>query len=236
MAQNFQDVSFFVRMCGILAPVASVLVCMSPIPTIQRIVRDRQVGSLPLLPYSTMVINATLWFSYGLLKRNASIWSCNGIGILLGIYYMVNFIQFAPSSSSTLPGSVQDHLLVVGGALFFIVLVIVLLEDPSWIIGKVGMVIGVLLFASPLAALRVVMATKSARSIPLPFTIASIFNCYVWTVFGVWQVHDLNIYLPNFLGLLFSLTQLGLKMQFDDDVMKEFGRADDSIPLTMSQQ
>jgi solute carrier family 50 (sugar transporter) len=242
MSNDDSDPAPWVQLCGFLAPIASILVGMSPMPTIQRILQDRKVGYLPLLPYSTMVVNATLWFAYGLLKGNPSIWSCNGVCLVMGIYYMVNYIQFAPVASPTLPGSIQDHLRVVGGALAATVLVIILpiMNDPSWLIGKVGMCIGVLLFASPLAVLRVVIETKSARSIPLPFTVASTVNCLLWTIFGLWQVDDANIYIPNALGLGFSLAQLGLKIYFDDNVLKEFsrdamGKGEDTIPLTVVQ-
>lgn len=233
------DPAPWVQLCGVLAPIASIMVGLSPFPTIQRILRDRKVGSLPLLPYSTMVINGSLWFAYGLLKGNPSIWSCNGIGLVLGIYYLVNYIQFAPTASPTLPGTIQHHLQAVGGTLVGIVLLIILpiMEDPSWLIGKVGMCIGVLLFASPLTVLRVVIETKSARSIPLPFTIACTINCLLWTVFGMWQVDDANIYIPNALGLGFSLAQLGLKLYYDENVLKEFrqdamgDKAQDELPL-----
>lgn len=220
------DTTPVVQLCGFLAPIASVLVGFSPLPTIQRIVRDRKVGTLPLLPYSTMIINSILWFAYGLLKANATIWSCNGINLVLGIYYLVNYIEFAPTASPTLPGSIHQHIQAVLVTLVGTIVLILLpvMNDPAWLIGKVGMCIGVLLFASPLAVLRVVITTKSARSIPLPFTIASTINCLLWTVFGIWQVEDPNIYIPNALGLGFSLAQLGLKIYFEESVLKEFTR------------
>jgi solute carrier family 50 (sugar transporter) len=239
---HHMDPSPWVQLCGVLAPIASVLVGFSPLPTIHRILHDRKVGSLPLLPYSTMIINSILWFSYGLLKGEAKIWSCNGMNLVLGIYYLVNYIQFSPTSSPTLPGTIQQHMQAVVITLVGTVLLIILpvLDDPAWLIGKVGMVIGVLLFASPLTVLRVVIETKSARSIPLPFTIASTINCFLWTVFGLWEVDDPNLYIPNALGLGFSLAQLGLKLYYEENVLKEFTRdamskEDEGLLLTDDQ-
>jgi solute carrier family 50 (sugar transporter) len=221
-----------VSLCGVLAPVASVLVCLSPVPTIMLIAQNRHVGSFPLLPYSTMVINAALWLAYGLLKNLAPIWSCNAIGLVLGLSYVYLYIQFSPAASPTLPGTVRQHLMAVGGILSWTVLISILpiVSDPS---------IGILLFASPLSVLRHVLATKSARSIPLPFTIASTTNCFLWTVYGIWQVNDANVYFPNFVGLLFSLAQLGLKIHYGENILQEFSmgsgaKPDGTLPLTAS--
>jgi solute carrier family 50 (sugar transporter) len=80
------------------------------------------------------------------------------------------------------------------------------------IIGTMGVVFCVAMFASPLSALKSVLATKSAKSIPLPFTLAAIVNCFLWSVVGLMDMKDFNIYAPNLLGLLFGLIQLALKL------------------------
>ena len=54
--------------------------------TIRKISAKKSVGSLPLLPYSSMVASAFTWGSYGILKGESNIWSSNGIGLLLGAY------------------------------------------------------------------------------------------------------------------------------------------------------
>jgi solute carrier family 50 protein (sugar transporter) len=216
-------VPLWVQWCGTMAPFASVLVCMSPIPTIQRINRERKVGSLPLLPYSTMIINSMLWFAYGLLKKEIKIYSCNGTGLILGVVYFVHYIKFSPAASSTLPGSVQQHVQAILITLIFTVFSMMTPStDPGWLIGKVGMVFCVGLFASPLSVVRVVIVSRSAKSIPLPFTLACLVNCFLWTTFGWFQANDANIYVPNFLGLCLSVIQLALKVKFDGDLLAEF--------------
>ncbi len=51
--------------CGQAAPAVSSGVFLSPVPTIRNIMKEESVGSLPLLPYSSMCVNAFLWFTYG---------------------------------------------------------------------------------------------------------------------------------------------------------------------------
>lgn len=89
-------------------------------------------------------------------------------------------------------------------------------EMASQIIGKEGVLFCIILFASPLAALKHVIVSKSAASIPLPFTVACLFNCVAWSCVGIWLMEDFNIYFPNLLGLSCAIAQLALKVMYGD--------------------
>jgi len=52
--------------CGQAAPIVSSCVFMSPLPTVQNIMQEKSVGDLPLLPYSSMCVNAFMWMTYGM--------------------------------------------------------------------------------------------------------------------------------------------------------------------------
>ena len=89
----------------------------------------------------------------------------------------------------------------------------------------------IILFASPLAAVKNVIATKSADSIPLPFTIASTINCSLWSLVGLLLLKDFNLYFPSIMGLLCALAQLFLKgiyaggtNSIDDLVIQEMSK------------
>lgn len=208
-------VPLWVKLCGSLAPIASIVVFLAPMPTIRSILRDKTVGSLPLLPYSSMIASSFLWTMYGILKSEPKVYASNGIGFCCALYYTRSFLTYAPKASSTLPGTVAQHL--IGCATVASATIVVAASGhptaSDWI-GKAGVVFCVALFASPLAALKTVLQTRSASSIPLPFTIACAINCACWVVWGWFAMHDSNIYVPNILGLAFSLTQLALKLHF----------------------
>lgn len=55
----------WVTACGKAAPIISSGVFLAPYPTIKNIIADRSVSSLPLLPYSSMCVNAFMWMTYG---------------------------------------------------------------------------------------------------------------------------------------------------------------------------
>mmetsp|Transcript_82379 Transcript_82379/g.123636 ORF Transcript_82379/g.123636 Transcript_82379/m.123636 type:complete len:227 (-) Transcript_82379:210-890(-) len=208
--------SMFVSFCGNLAPIAAIVVFCAPFPTIQQVKKDKSVGSLPLLPYSSMIGNCILWVAYGMLKHESKIWGTNSIGLLLGGYYFLSFVKHSPRASPTLPGTVQQHIgacvaVVLG---IFVVIVVSPFADPAEAIGNTAVFFCVAMFASPLAALKTVLVTRSAESIPLPFTIATVMNCFCWSVMGLLDMHDFNVYFPNLLGLAFGLAQVGLKLVF----------------------
>jgi solute carrier family 50 (sugar transporter) len=187
-------------------------------PTIQQIRKDHTVGNLPLLPYSSMVASCFLWATYGLLKQDPKIWLTNVIGLLFGAYYFHSFVQFAPPRSPSLPGSQLQH--IQGMAALCIVTLFLamgpILNDPTELIGNLSVLFCVALFGSPLAALKSVLITKSSASIPLPFTLATVVNCFLWSVAGLFEMNDANVYVPNLLGLTFGLAQVALKVMYKD--------------------
>jgi solute carrier family 50 protein (sugar transporter) len=202
--------------------------------TIRKITADRNVGNLPLLPYSTMVSSAFLWLVYGILQKESKIWTCNGIGLVLGFYYFYEFLRYCPKSSPTLPGSKQQHQKVVAAVLTTTVVATYSLSKPAVWIGRAGVLFCIILFASPLAALQTVIQQRSARSIPLPFTIASVLNCFLWSVVGWFQMHDVNVYLPNLLGLSFGLAQVALRLFYgsgDEGSLKKGSHGTIELPL-----
>lgn len=182
------------------------------------------VGSLPLLPYSSMVSNSFVWVCYGLLKGLPSVYMSNAVGLLLGAYYFKSFIEFCGPMSINLPGTVSQHTKGAGCIILLnLCLALSGLENASEIIGKEGVFYCIILFASPLAALKHVIVTKSAHSIPTPFTLACLLNCMAWTVVGWWKIQpsDFNIYFPNMMGLACAVAQLILKGIYGNSPTKD---------------
>lgn len=162
------------------------------------------------------------------MLREPKIWSCNAVGIVLAIYYGVQFARLVPKSKQaslleattpTLPGTVAQHLHSFAAVVFATTLLAITKpfgQNTANLIGNTAVLFCVCMFASPLSVIRVVLETKSAKSIPLPFTVVSCFNCFLWVVFGLFEKKDANIYLPNILGLTFGIIQVILKLTFGD--------------------
>jgi len=90
-------------------------------------------------------------------------------------------------------------------------------QNAAALIGYIGVAFCMMLNASPLVAMKTVIQEKSAESIPLTFTLASIACCFFWAVVGLEQMHDWVVYFPNLVGLSFGLVQLTLKLMYSND-------------------
>jgi solute carrier family 50 (sugar transporter) len=213
--------SWFLSFCRHAAP----LVFLAPLPTVLQMRRERSVGDFPLLPYSTMISSTFVWTSYGIMKQETAIWFPNIVGLILGIGYFLTFSKYSPPKASTLPGSVVQHM---WGTVSMIGLCLSISTIFGvQMVGNLGVALCVCLFGSPLSALRVVLQTKSARAIPLPFTLASVLNCFLWSVLGIYDMKDYAIYFPNLLGLSFGLIQVALKVVLGN------GNTNPTLPLTV---
>jgi solute carrier family 50 (sugar transporter) len=204
----------WVALCGKLAPMASIALFLAPLPTIRQISKSKTVGNLPLLPHTSMVVNSALWAMYGVLKDEPSVIVANGVGFGLSTLYFREFIKYAPKESSTLPGPVFLHIRAALTAIATALCTAAVFsrDKTAQVIGNAAVLFCMFLFASPLVAIKTVMATRSAESIPLPFTLATVTNCFLWSVVGRKQMKDFVIYFPNLVGLSFGLVQVVLKL------------------------
>eukprot|EP00957_Ditylum_brightwellii_P038826 2934714-Ditylum_brightwellii.AAC.1 len=137
----------------------------------------------------------------------------NSVGLLLGSYYFTTFRRHVSIGAANLPGTASQHWNGLVIFIAFILLVATTLTKDLAVefIGELGILICMIMFASPLSTMKVVIETKSADSIPLPFTIACVINCVLWSVVGVLDMNDFNIYFPNLAGLAAGSAQLVLK-------------------------
>lgn len=147
----------WISKCSQLAPCCSILCSLAPLPTILQVARKKSTGNLPLLPYSSMVANGFIWMLYGFLQDLPSVWSANMVGAILGVYYFKEFKSYCPVSSSNLPGTARQHKLIVSWIIFANLFVVFNMSKTKAadIIGKEAVFMYVVLFASPLAALKV---------------------------------------------------------------------------------
>ena len=77
-------------------------------------------------------------------------------------------------------------------------------------IGILGDGLSVLMMASPLSVILIVLKEKSTKALPFSTSCASFGNCLTWTIYGLFVANDPIIYVPNFLGFIFSSYQMYL--------------------------
>jgi len=203
-----------VALCSQLAPISSIAMFLSPIPTIRIILKTGTVGDLPLLPYTSMVTSCFVWIVYGILKGEPLIYATNIVEFTLSVYYFVEFTNYAPSKSPTFPGSVYNHIRFTFGIWGLALFAALFFSNRVVLLGNLTVALTILTLASPLAAVKAVLESQSSESIPWPFTLAALFNCVLWTVVGIFELHDAYVYFPEVLGLVFGAVQVMLKLKY----------------------
>ena len=56
-AKAIDAVPTWLAIAGVLAPLSSILLSLSPLPTVLDIIKKKSVGDLPLLPYTSIIAN-----------------------------------------------------------------------------------------------------------------------------------------------------------------------------------
>jgi len=212
----------FESCCGIgsikmgLGGMAAQVFFVAPATVMQRIISEKSVGALPLLPYSAMFANGTIWVTYGALLGNMAIWAPNVPAVFAGAMYTGIYLRHCPAGADWLPYKKEHHAAAVAGILSVVLGATFGLEASlgAQVVGLLGNAVCIIMFAGPLTAIRTVLRDKSTRSLPLGMCLATVLNCSLWTFYGAAMLHDPLIWFPNALGLMSGVVQLGLFLRF----------------------
>lgn len=192
---------FTVSFWSATAPIASIMLKLSPMPTIHKVRKRGTTGGLPLLPYSAMCTMTFVLVCYGVLICDTKIMITHGCGHLISLYYCLMFYRNLEDGASNLPGTVGMHAktgLGIAGAMM--VAILALGKGAAPIAGMTSVILSCIMYSGPLTVLKEAIRSKSARNIPLPYSIASLFNALAWLVYGYFGIHDFMIYAPCLIG------------------------------------
>nr|GMD60394.1 bidirectional sugar transporter SWEET17-like [Ipomoea batatas] len=145
------------------------------------------------------MLNSSFWCYYGLTKPGAFlVFTVNAFGVVAEAVYVLIFIVFAPPKTKNKTAALAAALNI--GLLAVVVLVTKFtLEGEALIdaIGFVCIVLNIIMYASPLAAMGTVLRTKSVEFMPFYLSLFICLNGGVWAVYA-FIVRD------YFLGVSFS--------------------------------
>nr|XP_010921651.2 bidirectional sugar transporter SWEET16 [Elaeis guineensis] len=202
------DPSFVV---GIVGNVISILVFASPIGTFRRVVKKKSTESFKWQPYVTTLLSTSLWTFYGLLKPGGLlVVTVNGMGSVLQAIYVTLYLIYAPRDTRVKMAKFVAILNV--GFLGLVILVTLLAIHGSHrltVIGSMCAALTVGMYASPLAAMRMVVKTRSVEYMPFFLSFFLFLNGGVWSSYSL-LVQDYFIGVPNGIGFALGLVQLVL--------------------------
>ncbi|KAL9393071.1 hypothetical protein Peur_012356 [Populus x canadensis] len=175
---------------GVLGNIISSLAYLSPLKTFWRIVKNRSTEDFSSIPYICTLMNATLWIYYGITKPDSFlIATINGFGaaktaLLVGLLD----VGFAAAAISF------THFMFQG-------------DVRIDVVGFICDCSGMLVYASPLAAMKTVITTKSVEFMPFLLSFSILLNGGFWTLYAL-LAKDNFVGIPNGIGLLLGIAQL----------------------------
>ncbi len=201
----------------VIGVVLSNALYFAPLPAVISAARSGVLGPSSVLPQAVMVISTTAWVFYALSVPNFYITAANVPGVISSVYAISITLPLIPRDR--LREREQVQAVLVGGAAIDLFLWVFLIaseasaEHRSAVLGLYGSLICIVLFASPLATVRDVIATRNSASIYAPLTFAQVINCGTWTAYGL-AVGDIWVWGPNAAGFALGLAQLSLKLTY----------------------
>ncbi|CAN0919963.1 Bidirectional sugar transporter SWEET17 [Linum grandiflorum] len=196
---------------GEITLVVIYLYCLLGRGTFWRIIKKGSTEEFESLPYICTLLNASLWTYYGSIKPGAYlVATVNGFGILVEIVYVALFLCYAPTKMKAKTGAMVGVLNVgfLGAA---VVATWVALEGEARInaIGFLSSALNIVMYGSPLAAMKTVITTKSVEYMPFFLSFFLFLNGGIWTVYAL-LTKDLFLGVPNGAGFLLGAAQLVL--------------------------
>ncbi|KZV33833.1 hypothetical protein F511_29076 [Dorcoceras hygrometricum] len=189
--------------------VISILMFLSPIKTFKKVVKKKSTENYKGVPYITTLLSTSLWSYYGLLKVGGLlIVTVNGAGAALHVVYVTLFLIYAPNDIKRkymkLVATINIGFL---GAVLLVTQVALHGGIRITVVGVLcaGLTIG--MYAAPLAAMKMVIQTRSVKFMPFSLSFFQFLNGGVWSAYAV-LVKDFYIGVPNGIGFLLGSSQL----------------------------
>ncbi|KAK6930184.1 SWEET sugar transporter [Dillenia turbinata] len=196
---------------GVIGNIISVLVFLSPAGTFLRIIKHRSTEEFESLPYVCTLLSSSLWTYYGLNKSGEILVSTvNGFGILVEATYVILFLIFATPSIRA-KTAILVAILDIGFLAAAILVTRLALTGDARInaVGYICAGLNIVMYGSPLAAMKTVVTTKSVEYMPFLLSFFLFLNGGIWTFYAV-LVHDFFLGVPNGIGFLLGTGQLVL--------------------------
>ncbi|XVE67946.1 hypothetical protein DITRI_Ditri09bG0028600 [Diplodiscus trichospermus] len=198
---------------GIIGNVISFGLFLSPVPTFYRIHKKKAVEGFQPYPYLCTVLNCVCWMFYGLpivVEDNILVFTINSIGLVIELIYLTIYCIYA--NDQTKRRRVGLVLLIEAlftAAMVAIAMIFFKFKHRALFVGIICDVFNIIMYASPLAIWKKVIATKSVEYMPFWLSVAGFANGVCWTIYALIKL-DIFILVSNGLGAIFGATQLGL--------------------------
>ena len=191
---------------GWIGSVISVVFFIVPCVPFYKLIKEKiTYKETPGVLLICSVINCIFWVVYGVKLGLTQSFITNAIGAIITTVWICIFLVFWVKKHALKSVGFIVLTLVVFVGIFCVFYYVV----PPTVTGYCAMVFNVLMYAAPGEKIYTVIKTKNHNLIPIYSTIAAFVNSACWLIYGI-AYSDINVIVPNVLGLFFAILQVTL--------------------------
>ena len=158
---------------------------------------------LPVILLISSFLNCILWADYGLIKNSTQIYIANSFGGTITLIWITIYLLYLGKNYFVVSLILNILILIATGAISFLFY----FKIDSNITGLIAMIFNIIIYAAPGEKIIRVIKTKKYELIPIYSSIGGFLCSICWLIFGFYQ-NDMNLIIPNSLGILFSIIQI----------------------------
>eukprot|EP01029_Cantina_marsupialis_P027539 TRINITY_DN7725_c0_g2_i1.p1 TRINITY_DN7725_c0_g2~~TRINITY_DN7725_c0_g2_i1.p1 ORF type:complete len:235 (-),score=49.88 TRINITY_DN7725_c0_g2_i1:25-729(-) len=205
---------------GICGNLTALGIFSSPVRTFYGILKQKDVKDFSCVPYYCTFLNCCLWSVYSLVEELWEVLVINGVGFAAELAFIIIYGSLTTDKKKLFAYMVP--VLMVSG--IGVAIAFFAGDNAGDILGWMAFGLCMVMYASPLAAVRTVIEKKNAYCMPLATSVMCTLNGIAWTAYGIVTGY-FTIWVPNGFGFFLGLVQLALFMIYpsipDDDVSEK---------------
>lgn len=217
---------------ALLGIIIGIMLALSPVPTfIDIAVHSKSTGGYTVAPYISSLLCCSLWLLYALLagSSKSELIPLNLMSFIIYSLYCGVFMYYSSSRFRIL------QIYMAGATSLAVAILVGLLTQSLMFIGVLATLANCVMFAAPLAVMQAVIETRSVRYMPFLLSFSSFLCATTWLAWAL-VVDDYFVLIPNALGTIFGITQLGLysmyfRPTFEEEAIATAVRVDELNPI-----
>ena len=172
------------------------------VPYVKVLKGEMKYTDSPKMALLCNIVNCILWIDYGLIKDSLQLYLTCAIGGCLTLIWSSIYLIFLAKKNFVL-----GFIYCISVIAFILGLLFLFYSIDVEITGYSALIFNILMFFAPGEKIYTVIKTGNYELIPIFSTIGTLLCAGCWLIYGIYQV-DLNLIIPNILGLLFGFLQM----------------------------
>ena len=189
---------------GWIGTVLSVYFFLAPAVPFYKLIRGQiKINDAPGVLLIFTFLNCILWLNYGLLLDKPQMYLTNGIGSAITLVFITIFLAYFSKQKIYLTAIFLLCLIIIMGVITYFSYYVIYYKY----VGNGANGFNVCMYAATGEKIYRVFKTKNYNLMPI-FSIIGGFLCSgCWLIYGIFDF-EINVVIPNGLGVLFSIIQL----------------------------